>query len=236
MSRSKLSILVVCLLSLSAGGCASYLHDRLKDASEMFECGIGYSMGVTVNLRATKLAQAGVGAHSGEWAGLREGRFATWTEERSEFGFTPFYYHEVFRKSDDLIDIHHPLLWDPGYEQFLNDLFLLTDRGFFEVGLTVNALLVGVDLSFELAEIADFVTGVAGFDLLGDDAFGVPTDTLLKRLQSRNAWKRYAAARALRRATGFDFDYTLHTVRDEHTEDQIQSRRLWKRALEAPGE
>ncbi len=236
MIRSRLPILLLCGLSIAAGGCAGYFHDRVKDASEMFEFGIGYSMGVAVNVRATKLAQVGVGGYSGEWAGLRDGSFATWIEERTEFGVTPLYYHEVFRKSDELIDIHHPLFWDPGHEQFLNDLFLLTDRGFFEVGLTINTVLVGVDVSFELAEIADFVAGLAGLDILSDDAYSVPSDILLKRLQSRSAWKRYAAARALRRATGYDFGYTLFTVRDEHTEDQIQTRRLWKRALENSGD
>lgn len=236
MSRSRLPILIACLICIWAGGCAGYFRDRLKDASEMFECGAGYSMGVTVNARVTKLVQAGVGGYTGEWAGLREGSFATWSEERTEFGVTPFYYHEVFRKSDGLIDIHHPLLWDAGHEQFLNDLFLITDRGFFEVGLTVNTILVGIDISVELAEVADFVTGLVGIDILSDDAYGVSTDTLLKRLQSRSAWKRYAAARALRSATGLDFGYALFTVRDEHTEDQIQTRRLWKKALQQPAD
>jgi hypothetical protein len=239
MKRSSFLFLLTGILVVSTCGCAGYLQDRLKDASEIVELGVGYSKGLTLNLRATKLAQVGVGSYSGDWAGLREGCLCTWSEERTEFGLTPFLYHEVFRKSDRLVDIRHPLMWDPGYETFLNDLFLVTDRGFFEVGVTANIVVFGVDAAVELAEVADFLTGLVGIDLLEDDAYDLPPEKLVKRLQSRNAWRRYAAVRALRRVAGrdadgdrVDFGYVLFTVADEHTEAQIQCWRLWKAWLE----
>jgi len=239
MTRSPFLLLSTSILILFTCGCAGYVQDRLKDASEVLEVGLGVSKGFTLNVRATKAAQIGVGSYSGDWAGLREGVLCTWTEERTEFGITPFYYHEVFRKNERLVGIHHPLLWDPGYEAFLNDFFLITDRGFFEVGVTANILFFGVDVAFELAEAADFLTGLAGLDILADDAYSVPPAELVRRLQSRSAWKRYAAVRALRRVAGRDaggdrveFDYVLYTLPDEHTETQVQSRRLWKAWLE----
>ncbi len=218
-------VLVVLLLT---GGCSGYIRDRLKDASEIVELGVGVSKGLCVNARATKILQVGAGGYSGMWGGLREGVFCSWLEDRAEFGVSPFYLHEVFRTSDTLVDIRHPLLLNPGYGEFLNDCCLLTDRGFFEIGFTVNAIFIGVDAAVDPAEAVDFLVGLFGWDLLGDDAFSVPVERLITRLQSRNAWKRFAAARALRRVTGRDFGYTLFTVRDEHTEDQIQARRRWR--------
>jgi hypothetical protein len=242
MKRSTL-LLAIGTLIVMTSGCAGYFQDRLKDASEILELGVGASKGFTLNVRATKAAQVGVGAYSGDWVGLREGSICSWKEERIEFGLTPFYYHEVFRKSERLVDIHHPMMWDPGYETFLNDFFLITDRGFFEVGATLNLIYVGVDVAVELAEAADFLTGLFGLDILDDDAYGVPTEELVKRLQSRSAWKRYAAVRALRRVAGRDadgncieFDYVLYTLPDEHTEAQFQCWRLWKAWLEESGQ
>jgi hypothetical protein len=230
MAHPKLlcSTLFLLLLLLLTGGCSGYARDRLKDASEIVEFGVGISRGLCVNARATKVLQAGAGGYSGMWGGLREGVFCSWIEERAEFGVSPLYLHEVFRKSDTLVDIRHPLLLSPGYGEFLNDFRLITDRGFFEIGLTVNAIFIGIDAAVEPAEAVDFLVGIFGWDLLGDDAFSVPVERLITRLQSRNAWTRFAAARALRRVTGRDFGYTLFTVRDEHTEDQIQTRRRWR--------
>ena len=149
-------------------------------------------------------------------------------EERSEFGVTPLHFHEIYRKSDRLVEIRHPLPWDPGYATYLDDLGLISDRGFFEVGVTANVLFFGVDVDCELAELADFVSGFFGWDMLEDDAFSVPPAELVKRLESRSAWKRYAAARALRRLTGKDYGYALYTIPEEHTEDQVASARRWK--------
>jgi len=56
-------------LTLAAAGCAGSVKDRLKDASEVFEFGVGVSKGVAFNVRATKAAQAGIGSYSGIWGG-----------------------------------------------------------------------------------------------------------------------------------------------------------------------
>lgn len=209
-------------------GCAGYLQDRLKDASEMVEASAGLSNGMAMNVRLTKLAQAGFGSYTGRWAGLREGLFATWEESRMEAGFSPFYLHEVYRKSKTLVDIRHPRPWEPGFRSYLNDNFLITDRGFFEVGFTANILFFGIDAALDLAEVVDFTAGLFGADLLEDDAYSRTPEELVCRCQSRDAWRRLRAVRALRRISGEDFGYTVFTVPEEHTRDQIQVRRLWK--------
>lgn len=211
-------------------GC-SYFKDRVKDASEMYEFGVGFSIGLETNLRATKLFQVGFGSYGGHWAGLREGRFATWAEERVEMGFSPLYFHELNRRSKTLLDIRHPLPYESGYGTYMNDLFLLTDRGFFNIGFTLNLLAVGLDMGFECAEIADFLIGWFGFDILSDDAFSRSLDELVVQAQSRSAHRRAAAVRALRLRTGEQFDYVIITARDEHSRDQIDVRKRWKEWL-----
>ena len=141
--RYSLCLAFLSLLALS--GCSAYVGDRLKDASEIIDVGLGLSVGLEANARATKMFQLGIGSYSGDWMGLKEGRLALWREERSELGIAPLYFHEVFRTSDTLLDIRHPLILDPGYGPYLNDLGLMTDRGFFEVGGTVNFIVAGMD-------------------------------------------------------------------------------------------
>jgi len=226
------AILCLVLLLFSFQGCAGYLGDRLKDASEMVEAGAGLSSGVALNVRLTKIAQAGFGSYTGRWAGLKEGSFAAWDETRMEAGFSPFYLHELYRKSETLVDIHHPRPWEPGFRSYLNDQFLLTDRGFCEVGLTLNFLFFGLDAAVDLAEVADFAVGLFGLDLLDDDAYSKTPEELVAMCQSREATRRWRAVRALRRISGEDFGYTVYTVRGEHTSSQVQVRPLWKIWLE----
>jgi len=224
----KLSLLLGLLgvLGLPSSGCG-YLRDRLKDGTEIFEAGAGVSLGFAVNVRATKLAQAGLGSYGGFWAGLKEGRFADWEEERVEMGISPFYYQEMSRRSDQLLDFRRAVPDESGYGSFSNDLFLLTDRGFFEVGVTANVLFLGLDLSVELAELADLLTGVFGFDLLSDDGYAPSPEILVNQMQSRDADKRAAAVRGLLHRMGRDFHYVAVAARDEHPQDQIDA---WKRA------
>lgn len=231
-TMKMLSFLVVMIL-LQTTGCAAYLRDRAKDASEIIELGIGLSVGVDLSGRATKVVQAGFGSYTGDWVGLKEGRFAVWHESRIEMGVSPFFFQELYRLSDTLLEIQHPILGDPGYEEFLNDYWLITDRGFFQVGATVNLIVVGVDVGFEMGEFADFVTGWFGMDLLSDDAYARTDDELLVQMQSLDPYLRAGAVRALRRRTGQNFGYILMTPVDEYTEDQVDAWRRWKAYLES---
>ncbi|MFH1999900.1 MAG: hypothetical protein ABIK28_09475 [Planctomycetota bacterium] len=226
----KKNLLLCFLLILPFYGC-SYFKDRLKDASEVVEVGVGFSMGLDFNIRATKIAQAGFGSYSGDWAGLREGQLACWQEERVEMGVFPLYFHELNRTSGTLVNIHHPVSVESGYETYMNDLFLTTDRGIFEVGLTANVIALGVDVAFECAEFADFLLGWCGVDFLNDDCYSRSVEDLVTQVQAWSPEERAAAVRALRRRTGENFGYTTCTSRDEQPADQIQAWRQWKRWL-----
>jgi hypothetical protein len=210
----------------------NFFRDRVKDAAEMADLGVGLSYGVDLSLRVTRAVQAGFGAYQGDWVGLQEGRFACWRARRVEMGVSPFFFHEYYRTSHQLVDISHPIFTTASYDEYLNDLWLITDRGFFSVGATVNMVLVGVDAKVELAEVADFVTGCFGFDLLQDDAYSPGEEELLRQARSMNARKRNTAFRALQYRTGLDFGYVQITVPEEYPEEQVQAWRDWQAWME----
>ena len=221
-------LLFLCLvLSGAFPGCA-YFHDRCKDASEVVEAGVGFALGVEANVRAFKPFQVGLGSYYGPWIGLHEGRLAVWYETRVEMGLPFYYLHEVYRKDGTLPGIAHPNFGEAAYSPYMNDLFLFTDRGFFEVGVTMALLVPGVDLSVDLAETTDFLLGWFGVDLLEDDAYVPSLEELVRRVGGMGARRRAAAVRALRRRTGLSFGYEIVTVPSEHTEAQIEAWHAWR--------
>jgi hypothetical protein len=224
------------MLLPAASGCAGYLRDRLKDASEIVELSAGLSIGVEANVRATKVLQAGVGSYNGDWCGLKEGRLAAWREHRVEMGIAPFFYQELKRTSDTLLEIRHPRYGESGFEIYMNDLHLITDRGLFEFGLTANLIVLGIDLDLDGAELADFLMGWFGVDILSDDAWSRTQEELVMQVNSSDPWKRAAAVRALHRVTGKRHGYVHHTSRDEFPEEQVDAWRRWKVWLEHPDE
>ena len=228
MISRRARFLALLLPLLLVTGCAGYLKDRMKDAVEVLEVSAGISVGVEANVRATKLLQAGFGSYNGDWAGLKNGRLAAWSEERVEMGVTPFYFHELIRddlgKGDGkLVPIEHPLFGDAGFEPFMNDFYLLTDRGWFEAGITVNLICVGADLSVDLSEVFDFLAGIAGFDPLTDDAYGPDLETLVGRVNHYDSRIRAAAATNLNRRTGKRFGYVAVTPRDAFPDEQVDA-------------
>lgn len=229
----RIGLLFIALAAASAGGCRGFVADRAHDLLDTANISIGYSEGFAVNLRATKIAQIGLGGYRGVfWAGLRSGELDVWMEERMELGVGPLYIHEVFRsRGHRLSDIRHPLFGDPGFREHSWDLSHLTDRGWTDVGFTANLVFLGIDMALRPAEILDLIAGFAGMDPLEDDAFGPDEQTLLDRLHGEDARVRAAAARALRRRFGHDFGYAVYTVPRHMTDEQLEAQRRWREAL-----
>lgn len=202
------------LCAAAFAGCGSFGKDRALDFAQSFEFGAGWSEGLEVNLRATKVAQAGIGAYRGiYWAGLKDGVFDVWMEERSELGIGPLYIHEVFRSdTHDLLGIQHPLFGDPGFREHSWDVKHLTDRDWFDFGATVNVALVGFNVAFKGAEFADFMGGWFGYDMLEDDVHTRETHDLLNQVGADDARVRAAAARAILLREGDDFGYAIYTA------------------------
>jgi len=217
---------------LPFGGC-SYVADRGVDLAQVVDLSVGLSQGIDLNARATKLLQIGFGSYRGAyWAGLKDGLFDAWQEERSELGIGPFYVHEIFRSEGSrLLDIRYPLFGDAGFREHSLDLTHLSDRGLLDVGLTLNAVFFGLDGAFKTAEALDFLCGLFVFDLLQDDAFGPSSKVLSDRLGGDNARVRAAAARALRLRYGERFGYGLYSAPEQMPASQIQAVRRWRERL-----
>lgn len=225
--------LMILLLALPTGGCA-YLADRGLDLAQSMDLSVGFSEGLDVNARITKVAQLGFGSYRGSyWVGLKDGVLDSWSEERSELGIGPFYTHEVFRsRGSRLLDIQYPLFGDPGFREFSFDLTHLSDRGLLDVGATVNAVLFGADVSVKITEILDFLCGLGTVDFLEDDVYSPSVRELSMRLSGDNARVRAAAARALRMRFDEDFGYRLYSAPEQMPARQIQAVRRWRERLQ----
>lgn len=223
---------IACLALAAAtfGGCSPFMADRGHDLAQVMDLSAGYSEGFCVNLRASKFVQVGLGGYRGiYWTGLKSGEFDVWMEERAELGVGPLYMHEVFRSDGcRILDINHPLFGDAGFREYSWDLSHLTDRGWLDIGATVNLVILGLDASFKPAEFADFLSGFAGYDLLQDDVFSPSTDELLERLGGEDAWARAAAARALQRRFGQDYGYEIYSAPKHMTDRQMTALRFWR--------
>jgi len=215
------------LVLASLAGCGTFGKDRALDLAQSLDLAAGWSEGLDVNVRATKYLQVGLGAYRGVyWAGLKDGVFDVWEEERSELGIGPIYQHEVFRaRGSKLLDIDHPLFGDPGFREHSWDLQHLTDRGRFDFGATANAALIGIDVAFKGEELFDFFAGCCGFDPLDDDVYTPPLEVILGRFGSEDARERAAAARALMLRTGDAYGYAIYTAPREMTRRQQEAIR-----------
>ncbi|MEW6745932.1 MAG: hypothetical protein AB1486_24595 [Planctomycetota bacterium] len=220
-----------CVAGALVAGCTSvpYLADLGKDATEVVNASVGFSQGVAFEARATRLLQVGIGSSWGEWAGLKEGWLDTWTEERSELGISLLYMHELHREGASFLpSIHTPLYGEPGYSAFPLEVTHQVDRGWLSFGVRVNLLFLGVDLSVEPAELGDLVLGIFGIDLLEDDAWSPPVETLLARLESDDPVTRSRAVAALRHRTGRSMGYVINTAKDERLPEQHRAALYWR--------
>ncbi|MFO0981179.1 MAG: hypothetical protein U1E76_05405 [Planctomycetota bacterium] len=209
------------------GACSTAaVKDRCKDLSEVIDVVGSVAQGVQFQAHATQLVQAGVGSTIGWKAGLKNGHLDCWLEERNEFGLSLLYDHELFRsKGSSLLDVRHPLYGDPGYNSRFPEWQLLTDRDLLDVGIAVNIVYLGLDVNLRTYQIADFLTGIVGYDLLKDDCYAPALDELVARLRSDSARTRANAADALRRRTGEDMGYVQWTVRSETIAEQRDAAR-----------
>lgn len=215
-------------------GCV-FMTDRGHDLAQTIDVSVGYSEGLEFNLRATKLLQVGFGSYRGiYWTGLKDGVLDVWQEERSELGIGPLYVHEYFRTEGSKLPDHaYPLYGDPGFREWAFDLTHLSDRDLWDIGLTTNIAILGIDLALRPAEIADFFTGFADYDLLQDDIMRPSVSTLLERLSSDDARLRAAAVRALRTRFGEKHGYRVYGASEEMPRFQVDAIRRWREALEA---
>lgn len=179
----------------------------------MLDLGFTFGPGVNLSLRATSALQFGAGAYDGRTLGLQEGRLVNVREQRGEFGVSLAHLYTYRRNGEGaLLDYRHPRWADPGHAEYPLGFKLLTDRRPLDFGVTCHLGLFGGNLAVRPDEIADFLTGLVGFDLLGDDAFEPSEEELYKQAHSLDARKRAEAMDALQRRGHDIFGYGVYTV------------------------
>jgi len=132
----------------AARGVLLYLPNRVFDLLDVVRARLRVGPGVAVSLRATEVADLYLGGYTTIWGGLpgpREEAGVNWPwglEGRAGLELGP-------------ADLAAEAV-DPDY-------------GAFEIGLGVQALVVGGDVGVELDELLDFLAGLLTFDPSDDD-------------------------------------------------------------------
>jgi len=123
-----------------------YPVNRVLDILDIFRLNVGFGPGYGINVRATKLLQAGVESYSTVRVGLGK-----------ESGIWNPRYGIVYTESE-LFTAGVSLTYQGGRQ-----------RGTLEVGTTVHLGIIGADAAIDLAEVADFLLGFAMVDFKEDD-------------------------------------------------------------------
>ena len=123
-----------------------YPVNRILDIFDIFRMNIGFGPGYGINIRATKVLQAGLESYSTLRVGLGK-----------ESGIWSPRYGIVYTESEPFT-AGVSLAYMGGRQ-----------RGMMEVGTTVHLGFVGADAAIDLAEIADFLLGFAMIDFKEDD-------------------------------------------------------------------
>ncbi|MFO0984723.1 MAG: hypothetical protein U1E76_23865 [Planctomycetota bacterium] len=144
-----------------------YLEDRGWDLMDLFSARLTVGPGLRVSARATEVLQAGIGSTGPDATGAaaqtafpayqvgwirRQG--GVWRVRIAEAGVSLLYY---FGEADGIGIMGNKVKFGE------------KDRGFFDVGFAVHAALAGVEAETRLDEIADFLLGWFGFDIMHDD-------------------------------------------------------------------
>ncbi len=162
------------------GPLARYFEDRFLDFWDILGFKFHMGTGLLVNARATKFAQAGLGFIDGDKFGFKGRELGYWYEWRGEIGVSVFYINTA--KKDPIIG--NKFLFEAARaaetEEVSDiDIFRDDDRDRWDIGVTVHALFIGIDIEFRTKEFFDFLLGIVTLDMCKDD-----TKNRLRKMQA----------------------------------------------------
>ena len=210
MRGKALAATLLLATALLASGCATYVRDRVADAGDIFTATVGTGIGVT--------AKAGP-VHTGlgygvDLYGLRGGELGSFVPSAPEDewplsgdmafilsafgGFAP-HQHRPYARGKAYASQYlqtgklWPFLdppWDPDAE-----CHPAIDPQWTQIDLSVG-LIASVRLGFNPGELLDFIMGLAGLDLYGDDLAGSKEDwEALAQKRREKGWAKRRATR-----------------------------------------
>ena len=182
------------LLPLLASGCSPgvYLADRGRDFADCFQANAGVGLGLAANVKATDLATVYVGGANNRKFGIVGRKIGTWRE--MEYGFPVraiWVTHSLVEHvagPAGWVCVPH-VLWllgerevDPGGidpDELSEAVYLISMPGerkslrrkidWFNLELGATAGVVNARVGFSPGQLFDFLFGLAGLDLAGDD-------------------------------------------------------------------
>ena len=228
--------LLVATLPIVTSGCtAGAWRDRAHDFAQIFELTGSLGPGLGVSLRATEALQAGAGYFDGATLGFVDGRVAAIKEHRSEFGLSLLHTYDYRRESRELLAVRHADYSDPGYDPHPFSWQTQSDRHDADVGFNLHLAIIGIGATIHLDELADFVTGCFGFDLLHDDAYARPVDDLRRQAASLDPSRRDRAFDCLKRRGEAIHGYAIYSARSSRPDYQRRAMDEIAKELEQGG-
>jgi len=162
-SQTHMRAAVAAALALSCTGCV-YLRQRGQDLQDSIFLHAGVGLGVEAHVSAaTGLAMLGLGGHVSERAGIDGWQKGAWRERQVVCGFPLLlgvFDVQRLRHGDGMLQL-------PSYYGCVP--FAIGNR--FVVGPEAGCFLgiVGAEAGVDVVQLTDFLAGVFGLDLLGDD-------------------------------------------------------------------
>ncbi|HEY3227288.1 MAG TPA: hypothetical protein VGK61_09885 [Planctomycetota bacterium] len=156
-------------------GCG-YLSQRARDLGDIFRVEGSVGTGLQANVTAGELAHLGVGSSRRWSAGWAYG--ITTKERRSEDHFPLSYAWAIIEPETAALHVlkigegqglpqHRcPVLGPAG---FSSGSFEKPPMQYWDLEVGVMVLAVGFEVGFNPAELLDFILGIAGIDIAGDD-------------------------------------------------------------------
>jgi hypothetical protein len=126
-----------------------YLPNRLLDVSDIVRARVRVGPGVAVDGRVTKFVRAGLGSYMSLYGGLPGPRQKP--RVKSPIGFEAYSGASI-----SVAEASFETGYEPGYSPA-------------EVGVGLHILFLGLDVGLDPLEAVDFVTGIVGIDVIGDD-------------------------------------------------------------------
>ena len=155
------------LLPLLASGCspATYLADRGRDFADCFQANAGVGLGLAANAKATDAFPLWAGCASNQKIGFHGRGIGLW--EESEYGVLYMAFRLMSGPATDRVEVVRWFAWveSPDYPEESKKRSL--DR--FDLELGVTAGVVNARVGFSPGQLFDFLFGLAGLDLAGDD-------------------------------------------------------------------
>ena len=182
--RRALCSLVVTACAFS-GGC-SYFQNRVNDLLDPFRFDVGVGPGLYAEARATDFLALALGGQVQNTVGMN-GRFVR-ERETFAYGFSwvvmggattkdasPILADDPSRYVHTHDSIPNHIVVVPGFGSFHHpEPWTLANRGVHVADLGVSLVLVevGASIGFSPGEVVDFLLGIVGLDIAGDDSFG----------------------------------------------------------------